>query len=295
MNEDNVSDKWKLNVLPKLKRMKEEAYENRLKMKETKKLESKQKRKKNAIELKSSSVIKIRLKENKNKKKCVITKVDEKSSDTKNTNEATNNKKGEEKKKKKANKRGQNMTQAMIDAQRQKWKEKKRKYRERVAADLERSEKAKSYERERNKKRKEKGQLKNIGDMENREKNKQRKKWREASNRYYQKKKLSGRTEKFINDNTPPSSPLSLEENINYRIVEISSRRQQAGRRRQKQNTERKRQEVLALKKKLYLTNMKMEKWKRKYHRVVNTRKTSPSSRKEVDNLIKQGDTENLS
>nr|CAI5819089.1 unnamed protein product [Callosobruchus analis] len=82
-----------------------------------------------------------------------------------------------------------------------------RKLRESIKNDPVRYEEAKKKERERYYARKAAGKIKGVADMTEREKRAIRKKWKDRSKKCYEKKKAEERTETFLEETTPPSSP----------------------------------------------------------------------------------------
>nr|CAH7742744.1 unnamed protein product [Callosobruchus chinensis] len=82
-----------------------------------------------------------------------------------------------------------------------------RNLRESIKNDPVRYEQAKMEERERYYARKATGKTKGVADMSEREERAIREIWKDRSKRCYEKKKAEGRTDKFLDETTPSSSP----------------------------------------------------------------------------------------
>ncbi|VEN41133.1 unnamed protein product [Callosobruchus maculatus] len=134
----------------------------------------------------------------------------------------------------------------------------------------------------------EKGQRKRINQMTDREKRSTRRKWREYSSTYRQKKVVEHHTENFICETTPP---LSDNEPHRENIPHIADRRvQEAKRRSWKQRKLRNRQikqkdaYIFELKKKI---KSQRQKYKRLKEKTKNDRKVQISPKTQIENMAK--------
>ncbi|CAH1993737.1 unnamed protein product [Acanthoscelides obtectus] len=93
------------------------------------------------------------------------------------------------------------------DGKRKIVRESMRKLREAIKSDPVRYEEAKKKERERYHARKAAGKIKGIADMSEREKRTIRRKWKDRSKRCYERKKTQEKLNRFLAEETPPSSP----------------------------------------------------------------------------------------
>lgn len=82
------------------------------------------------------------------------------------------------------------------------------KLRQAIRENPELYEEKKRKERERYHQRKAQGKIKAVGDLTEREKRSIRKSWRNRSKKYYESKIRQKRTEQYLEEHTPPSSPL---------------------------------------------------------------------------------------
>ncbi|VEN64132.1 unnamed protein product, partial [Callosobruchus maculatus] len=134
----------------------------------------------------------------------------------------------------------------------------------------------------------EKGQRKRINQMTDREKRSTRRKWREYSSTYRQKKVVEHHTENFMRETTPP---LSDNEPHPENIPHIADRRaQEAKRRSWKQRKLRNRQikqkdaYIFELKKKI---KSQRQKYKRLKEKTKNDRKVQISPKTQIENMAK--------
>ncbi|VEN45539.1 unnamed protein product, partial [Callosobruchus maculatus] len=146
----------------------------------------------------------------------------------------------------------------------------------------------KEKEKQKDLKKIEKGQRKRINQMTDREKGSTRRKWREYSSTYRQKKVVEHHTENFMRETTPP---LSGNEPHRENIPHIADRRvQEAKRRSWKQRKLRSRQikqkdaYIFELKKKI---KSQRQKYKRLKEKTKNDSKVQISPKTQIENMAK--------
>ncbi|XP_054288719.1 uncharacterized protein LOC129004253 [Macrosteles quadrilineatus] len=162
-------------------------------------------------------------------------------------------------------------------------REKKRKQREKIRSDADLYAKYLENERIQNKKRKETGKIKSINEMSKREQRVQRKKWRENSMRYAQRKKKREREEEFMRENSPPPETI-LSPNSSVSSANKISGRKKVRRDRSKVVRE------LEKTKKMYKRSVALaEKWKKRYYKKMSKVEASPSPKKRVEATISKG------
>ncbi|KAK6169377.1 hypothetical protein SNE40_020443 [Patella caerulea] len=95
-------------------------------------------------------------------------------------------------------------------------KERAQRYRDKKKATRESHEAYLQKERERWVTRKNNGKIKTIEDLSERGKRIQRKKWREVQRKVYAAKKTNKALEAFLSANSPPTSPVGIEQPIEH-------------------------------------------------------------------------------
>lgn len=185
------------------------------------------------------------------------------------------------------------------DKRRKQVKECMKRLRENIKSDPVRYEEAKRKERERYHARKASGKIKAVSDMSEREKRATRRKWKERSKRYYQRKKESIREHNFLDDYTPPESPVQEllqrapeEPNIHddtpktTRTTSTNSRsRVASGERIRRKNKHELKTRIEYLERKLKEADKRAEKYKKRNLRLKKTiKKISPQT--SVTNMV---------
>lgn len=168
------------------------------------------------------------------------------------------------------------------EEQRKKAREKKRRQREKRRQNIEAYKKYTDREKERNRKRKEEGKLTPIIKKNTREKKRQRKKWAENSRAYRIKKKQHTKLEKFMDEQTPPSSPSTspLPEVANNKRKRTSTKTY-----REQKKT------ILDLQKSLKTSRHCTERYKKRYNRLLKKKckqSGSPTPDTKVKTILRQ-------
>ncbi|CAH1154504.1 unnamed protein product [Phaedon cochleariae] len=164
----------------------------------------------------------------------------------------------------------------------------KRRY-DRMKQDPEEREKLRQKERDQYSKKKEKKIIRPISQLNEREKRAKRKEWRQTSKTYRQKRKQTQIQNEFLEQNTPPASPLSVE-NINevHQVTPQSiSGKRLAARNRKVRSRRSKEREKMILK-----LRKDVARYKGKYYRLKkktkqkNRRFDQPSPKTRVGDMI---------
>ncbi|KAK4880918.1 hypothetical protein RN001_004237 [Aquatica leii] len=153
---------------------------------------------------------------------------------------------------------------------RRKRESEKRRY-DTLKKDPESRAKLKQKEREQYIKKKEKKIVRPINEQNEREQRMKRKHWRKHSRTYRLKKKLSENTSKYVEENTPPSSPAPAEEVENIQREETPQ--SIAGKRLAARNRKRRNRQLQEKGKMIQKLQKKLNKYKVKCHRLQNEKK----------------------
>lgn len=126
--------------------------------------------------------------------------------------------------------------------------------------------------------------------MSPRNQRKIRKNWKIASAKYREKKKKENRTQAFLDDNSPPQSPLN--DSLEVNEVEHNNYAEAGRKRARKKNRESKNKRIKELEKKLKKAESekkKLKKYKNKYYRLKNKEvaQKPDTPRTKVNKLLK--------
>jgi len=180
-----------------------------------------------------------------------------------------------------------NVTASMLEkaeaAKRHNANERKKKQRLKISKDPELQKSYREKERNTYKKRKEEGRIKSITQMNKRQQGKQPKKWRMNSLKYLKIRKESMESQVVIDDAVDTSASASEQLTLNVSMQRsIGYKKARAYRVSLNRKCSRLEQELKKAK-------ALHEKWKKKYNRVVLPGKGSPSPRKVVERVLRQG------
>ena len=130
------------------------------------------------------------------------------------------------------------------------------------------------------KKRKAEGKVKSIHDQNKKKQARQHNMWRINSKRYYERKRQAERKQQTDDEST------------NTKASKLTSHQSESDKKRARVNRLKLSSECSRLARKVRQSQLLAERWKKKYQRLRNVPKSSPSPRKIVKDVIKRGERE---
>jgi len=143
---------------------------------------------------------------------------------------------------------------------------------------IEKHRKFRAKERAVYKKRKAEGKVKSIHDQNKKKQARQHNMWRINSKRYYERKRQAERKQQTDDEST------------NTKASKLTSHQSESDKKRARVNRLKLSSECSRLARKVRQSQLLAERWKKKYQRLRNVPKSSPSPRKIVKDVIKRGE-----